>query len=63
MKSRNRTYRTLAEGYAALKSPLAEQYADAAEVLERMAAEEAEGEASPSNDSGTTVRATLMTVR
>jgi hypothetical protein len=60
MKSRNRVYRTLADGYATLKSPLAEQYADAAEVLQRMAAEE---EASPSDDSKKTLQATLMTVK
>jgi hypothetical protein len=32
MKSRNRIYRTLADGYSTLKSPLAERYANAAEV-------------------------------
>jgi hypothetical protein len=32
-------YRMLADGYSTLKSPLAEQYANAAEALERLADE------------------------
>jgi hypothetical protein len=42
MQSKYQRYRTLADGYSVLKSPLAEKYADAAEALERLAADKAE---------------------
>jgi hypothetical protein len=42
MQSKYLRYRTLADGYSTLKSPLAEKYADAAEALERLAADERE---------------------
>ena len=44
MQSKYLRYRTLADGYSALKSPLAEKYADAAEALERLAADNGEAE-------------------
>jgi hypothetical protein len=42
MQSKYLRYRTLADGFSTLNSPLAERYADAAEALERLAADEGE---------------------
>jgi hypothetical protein len=52
MQSKYQRYRTLADGYSALKSPLAEKYADAAEALERLAADKGKAEVASLRDCG-----------
>ena len=52
MQSKYLRYRALADGYSALKSPLAEKYADAAEALERLAADKREAEVESLRDRG-----------
>jgi hypothetical protein len=49
MQSKYQRYRTLADGFSALKSPLAEKYADAAEALERLAADKGKAEVASVN--------------
>ena len=53
MQTKYQRYRTLADGYSALKSPLSEKYADAAEALERLATDKREADVASVRDRGT----------
>ena len=52
MQSKYLRYRALADGYSALKSQLAEKYADAAEALERLVDDKGKAEVASVRDRG-----------